>query len=148
MMRNFISHTPWLWLTSGIILCAAETLAPGISLLWIGLAAIATGVIAFSVELSAEGALIVFALLSIALALVGRKLYGPVGAGIVESMPGPRAASLIGREFILDQPISQGFGQIRVDDTVWRVRGADQPSGAKVRVKQVEDEILLVVEKA
>lgn len=139
---------PWLWLTSGVILCAAETLSPGIFLLWIGLAAIATGVITLIIELSPEVALIVFALLSVVFALVGRKIYGPVGKAIVESMPGHRAASLIGREFILDQPITQGFGQIRVDDTVWRVRGADQPRGVKVRVKQVEDEILLVVESA
>jgi membrane protein implicated in regulation of membrane protease activity len=147
-MVNLMSHTPWLWLTSGVLLCAAETLAPGVFLLWIGLAAIATGAMTFFTELSAEVALIVFAVLSIVFALVGRTIYGPVGKAVVESMPGPRALSLIGREFILDQPISQGFGQIHVDDTVWRVCGADQPRGVKVRVKRVEDETLLVVEKA
>jgi inner membrane protein len=145
-MLNWIAHTPWLWLTAGLILCAAEMLSPGISLLWIGLAAIATGIIALFVELSAAGALILCALLSIAFAVIGRKIYGPLGKSMVESMPAHRAASLIGREFILDQPITHGFGRIRVDDTVWRVRGADQPSGAKVRVKRVEDEVLLIVE--
>ncbi len=144
-MLNFVAHTPWLWLTTGLILCAAEMFVPGIFLLWFGLAAIATGAIELVVELSAAIALIIFALLSIAFALIGRKIYGPMGKSI-ESMPGHRAAALIGREFILDQPITQGFGRIRVDDTVWRVRGADQPSGAKVRVKQVEDEVLLIVE--
>jgi inner membrane protein len=145
-MLNLLAHSPWLWLTSGFILCAAEMLAPGALLLWIGLAAIATGAIELFVELNAAIALIIFALLSIAFAFIGRKIYGPMGKSIVESMPGHRAAALIGREFILDEPITHGFGRIRVDDTVWRVRGADQPSGAKVRVKQVEDEVLLIVE--
>jgi membrane protein implicated in regulation of membrane protease activity len=54
--------------------------------------------------------------------------------------------ALVGREFILDQPITQGFGRIRVNDTIWRVRGTDQPSGAKVRVRQVEDGVLLIVD--
>ena len=41
-----------------------------------------------------------------------------------------------------------GFGCIRVDDSVWRVTGEDMNAGAKVRVTGVEQGALLRVAKA
>jgi len=145
-VEPFAAHASWLWLAGGILLCAAETMVPGALLLWVGLAAIATGVATLLIDLSFPACLILFALLSIAFALVGRAIYGRNGRTIVEPLLDRHPEALVGREFILDQPITQGFGRIRVNDTIWRVRGPDQPSGAKVRVRQVEDGVLLIVD--
>ena len=41
MESSFSLYGPWTWATIGILLCAAETIAPGVFLLWLGLAAIA-----------------------------------------------------------------------------------------------------------
>jgi inner membrane protein len=38
-----------IWLVSGLVLCAAETMAPGAFLIWVGLAASIVGAIAYFV---------------------------------------------------------------------------------------------------
>jgi membrane protein implicated in regulation of membrane protease activity len=38
---------PWLWIIAGLILLGLELLAPGVLLIWFGLAALATGLFAF-----------------------------------------------------------------------------------------------------
>jgi inner membrane protein len=91
--------------------------------------------------------LLLFAILAVALVVVGRRVYG----SLERSAPPPslsRAHALIGKEFFLDQAIERGFGAIRVDDSIWRVAGVDTATGVKVRVVAVEDGSLLRVEKA
>ncbi len=38
-----------------------------------------------------------------------------------------RTEALIGRVFTLEKPIVDGIGTVRIDDTIWRVRGARPP---------------------
>lgn len=49
-----------------------------------------------------------------------------------------RAAQLIGRTAVLAEPIREGRGRIRLDDTVWRVSGPDLPAGSRVKVVSVQ----------
>ena len=48
-----------------------------------------------------------------------------------------RGEALVGREFILDQPILAGRGRIKLGDGSWIVTGPDMVAGAKVRVAAV-----------
>ena len=135
-----------LWLVVGLILCAAETLAPGTFLIFIGAAAAIVGAIAYFVALDLTTQLLLFGALVVALVMIGRDAYGSLYAG-----PGPlpqsRAHALIGSDFLLEQAIVHGYGRIRVGDSSWRVKGDDCPAGAKVRVVAVEDGSLLRVER-
>jgi inner membrane protein len=135
------------WLALGFVLCAAETLAPGAFLVWIGAAALLVGVAHFIWPMEITLQLFLFAGLVVALLAIGRRVYGSLDR---RSPPQPfsRAEELIGREFFLDQPIQRGYGSIRVGDSVWRVAGEDMSAGAKVRVTGVEDGSLLRVAKA
>jgi membrane protein implicated in regulation of membrane protease activity len=135
------------WLTLGLILCAAETLAPGAFLIWIGAAAVIVGAVDFFWPTEQTAQLFLFAGLVVVLLALGKRVYGSLDR---RSPPQPfsRAEALVGREFFLDQPIQRGFGVIRVDDSVWRVAGEDTSVGAKVRVTGVEDGSLLRVTKA
>lgn len=135
------------WLSLGLVLCAAETLAPGAFLIWIGAAAVILGAADFFWPMEITVQLFLFAALVVVLLVIGRRVYGSLDRG---SPPQPfsRAEGLIGREFFLDRPIERGFGAIRVDDSVWRVAGEDLGAGAKVRVIGVEDGSLLRVAKA
>jgi inner membrane protein len=135
------------WLVAGFVLCAAETLAPGAFLIWIGVAALIVGTVQFVWPLEFTAQLFLFAALAVALVVVGRRVYGSLDR---HSPPQPlsRAHGLIGKEFFLDQPIERGFGNIRVDDSVWRVTGEDMAVGEKVRVTGVEEGSLLRVAKA
>jgi inner membrane protein len=126
------------WLFAGLILCAAETLAPGAFLIWIGAAALAMGGVLMVVALGGTAQMLLFAALVVALVLVGRRVYGSLEKRSPPNPPG-RAEALVGQEFFLDSAITRGFGAIRVNDSIWRVSGDDLAAGAKVRVTGVAD---------
>jgi inner membrane protein len=133
------------WLVSGLVLCAAETMAPGAFLIWVGLAASIVGAIAYFVTVDFTSQLLLFGTLVVGLVLVGRRVYGPFDVS-----PGPlpqsRAHAMVGVDYFLDEAIVRGYGRIRVGDSSWRVTGPDCPVGAKVRVIAVEEGTLLRVE--
>jgi membrane protein implicated in regulation of membrane protease activity len=141
-----LSHAPWIWLAFGLMLCAAETFLPGVFLLWIGLAAISTGALSFLVPMSAATGLIVLAALALVFTWIGRRVYGGLERTGKTPFLNRRAEALIGRQFVLDQAIINGSGRIRVEDSIWRVTGADQPAGTRVIVRGVENGVLLMVE--
>ncbi|MGA2044049.1 MAG: NfeD family protein [Roseiarcus sp.] len=135
------------WLVVGLVLCGAETLAPGAFVIFVGAAALILGVVEFLWPLPPAAQLLLFAALVVALVASGRRLYGSFERRAPASAPG-RAEGLVGKEFFLDQPIEHGFGNIRVADSVWRVTGEDMGAGVKVRVTGVEEGALLRVAKA
>ena len=49
-----------------------------------------------------------------------------------------RTEALVGRVFTLEKPIVDGIGTVRIDDTIWRVRGPDCPAGSRVKVTQAD----------
>jgi hypothetical protein len=55
-----------------------------------------------------------------------------------------RGEQYIGRTFTLEEPISNRTGVIRVDDSTWRITGADLPTGTTVTVVGVDGVILKV----
>ncbi len=134
------------WLIAGLVLCAVETLVPGAFFIWFGAAAAIVGALDYVLPMSLETQLLLFGVLVAALVLIGRRVYGSLGAG-----PGPlplsRAHAMIGEDYFLDEPIVRGFGRMRVGDSSWRVAGDDCPAGAKVRVTAIEDGSLLRVER-
>ncbi|MCB1545828.1 MAG: NfeD family protein [Rhodoblastus sp.] len=129
-------YAPFAWMVLGLALCGAEIFIPGAFLLWIGLAAVALGLVELLVAVPFEWSLLIFAALAVAFSLVGRKVYGGLTTSTNTGL-NSRAAALVGREFTLVEPIVSGEGKAKVLDTVWRVTGADAPAGARVRVTGV-----------
>ena len=145
---GLFSHVDYfIWLGGGFVLCVAETIAPGAFLIWIGAAALAVGAVDFFWPMELTVQLLLFAALAVGLVVVGRRVYGSLERAAPPEFLS-RAHALIGKEFFLERAIDQGYGAIRVDDSVWRVAGADLAAGARVRVVAVEDGSLLRVEKA
>ncbi len=143
----FTIHPYVVWLVAGLALCAAETFVPGAFLIWIGLAAVALGVVKFFVAIELTPALLLFAALVVVFVFIGRRVYGSLDSGAPQ-LPLSRAHALIGKEFYLDEAIERGYGRMRVGDSLWRVAGDDLPKGAKVRVVAVEDGAEVKVVKA
>ena len=129
---------PWSWWIVGFILLAAELVAPGVFLVWIGAAALVIGVASLALWETAFWAwqlqLVLFAALSVVFALQGRKYFGKDNAVSDEPFLNQREASLIGRTATLNEPIAEGRGRIRLDDTWWPVNGPDMPAGTRVRI--------------
>jgi membrane protein implicated in regulation of membrane protease activity len=144
LVDEFLSFGPWGWFIAGLLLMGLEILAPGAFMLWLGLAAVATGLVVSAVPLSWQAAVIVFAGLALVSVLIGRRLLGNRAAQKGETALNDRVARLIGRTFVLDQPIEQGRGRVKVDDTIWRIEGPDLPPGATVRVTGADGTLLKV----
>ena len=136
---------PWSWIILGLVLMGLELVAPGAFLLWLGLAAMLTGIIDWAFGLSWQAAALVFAALSVFAVLIGRAVTRD-RADEDASRPAlnRRGQSLVGHVFTLDSPIAGGSGRLRVDDSSWRIVGPDAPAGATVRVVRVEGATLVV----
>ncbi len=136
----------WTWIIGGLALIGMEVLAPGAFLLWLGIAALATGLVAFTVAMSLEASALVFAAFAVLAVLIGRRMMRQEPRNTGESALNDRGAQLVGRTFVLDAPITEGRGRVRVDDTMWRIEGPDLPAGAEIRVTGVEGTLLSVIE--
>jgi membrane protein implicated in regulation of membrane protease activity len=112
-------------------------IVPGFFLVWIGLAALAVGALSLLFWDSAfwvwELQAILFAVLAVAATLIGRRLTLRADK-TDEPFLNQRGASLVGRTATLAEPIREGRGRIRLDDTFWQVMGPDLPAGTQVRV--------------
>ncbi len=129
---------PWSWWVIGLVLLILELLVPGVFLMWVGIAAIATGAISLAVWQQGfwmwEVQLLVFAALSLASVLIGRKVMSRSNDQTDEPNLNQRTQGLVGRTAVLTEAIAEGHGRIKLDDTVWVVSGPDLPAGSRVRV--------------
>ncbi|SMF05541.1 hypothetical protein SAMN02982989_4771 [Xaviernesmea oryzae] len=129
---------PWSWWILGLVLLAAELAAPGVFLIWIGAAAIVVGALSLMFWdtgfWSWQIQFLVFAVLAIAFALAGRRFYASRKETSDEPLLNRRGESLVGRTATLNEPITEGRGRIRLDDTWWSVMGPDLPAGTRVKV--------------
>lgn len=141
----FVGQGAWAWIILGVVLIGVELVAPGSFFLWLGLAAIATGLLDALLGLSWQTAALLFALLSVGAVVLGRYVTRSKTQPDTDAAPlNQRGQSLVGRVFTLETPIKDGEGRIRVGDSSWRVTGADRFAGAKVRVVRVEGATLVV----
>ena len=134
----------WLWLIGGILLLAAEIIAPGFFLVFVGAAALATGLFVILFDLGLAPSLALFAIYTALAVYVGRKVYAnrPVAASVPNL--NDRSAQLIGRSVEVVSPVTEHGGRVRVGDSEWTARGGPAEPGSRVRVTAVEGNSLLV----
>ena len=136
--RIFTELGPWNWMVLGFVLLALEILVPGVFLLWIGIAAILTGALTLQLwDVAWWGwqiQFLVFAALSLACAYLVHRINRARETDSDQPLLNQRGAQLVGRTAVLEEPIREGFGRIRIDDTLWRVTGPDALPGTRVRV--------------
>lgn len=128
----------WLWFVLAALFLVLELLAPGVFMLWLGLAAILIGIVSLSMELSWQMQLISFAILAVACIPAWRYFARKVERPVDRPYLNRRTEGFVGRIFTLDKPIIDGVGTVRIGDTIWRVRGPDLPAGSRVRIAQAD----------
>ena len=135
----------WAWWLLGLILLAADVLLPGFFLLWFGIAAILIGISALLFDWPWQMQVLGFVVLSVITALLGRRFFA-IGQDIETADPhlNLRASRLEGQTFVLSEPIVEGRGRLKIDDSVWQVRGPDAPAGARVVVTGADGAVLNV----
>ena len=140
----------WYWWVAAAALIAMEVFAPGTLLLWLGIAAAVTGLIAMLLpDLALEFQVLVFAVLSVLAAIAGRQVVRNRQRTASEDPAlNRRSDRLAGQVVTLDEPIVNGTGgRARIGDSQWSVRGPDLGVGARVKVVGIEGNHL-VVERA
>ena len=123
------------WACLALLLIAAEVLAPGVFLLWLGVAAAAV----FAIVLLVPGVpplvqAIAFVLLSFGLIAVYRHFFRHSDKQSDQPLLNRKAEQLIGKVLPLHQAIVNGQGRVKLGDALWTVEGPDLPQGAQVRV--------------
>jgi len=144
-MTELTSITVWGWFVLAAVLMGLEVLLPGAFMVWLGLAAAATGIVSYVMPLDWPIALLLFAILGVAFAWAGRHFAARADAAD-KNQPflNRRADALVGQTFTLSTPIVNGEGRIRIGDTVWQVRGPDLDAGASVTVIRIDGGRLVV----
>ncbi len=135
----------WHWMALGVVLAAVETLVPGAFFLWLGIAAIVTGLLKLIFPaMGWEGQLIVFAICAVVSTILWLVWWR--GRPIETDKPtlNLRGEQLVGRVVTLDEPMVNGEGFARIGDSLWKIRGPDFVRGAKVKVVDVDGTVLLV----
>lgn len=135
----------WSWWVLGFGLLILEMLLPtGFILLWVGAAAVAVGALAWlAPSLNGEAGLVLWAVLS-GVALIAWRRFKPVATDNDKPTLNRRGHSYVGRNFTLQEPVVNGVGKLRVDDSQWRITGPDVPAGTQVRVIEVDGTTLKV----
>ncbi len=135
----------WHWWIAAIVLIVVEVFAPGTVALWMGVSAAVVGLLLLAIpDLTWQTQFLVFAILSVA-TVIGWRTY-QLRYPTVSDQPtlNRRGEQYVGRVFTLDEAIVNGTGKIHVDDTMWKVEGADLAEGTQVRVTGVESTVLTV----
>jgi membrane protein implicated in regulation of membrane protease activity len=149
MTDMFATLGSWNWLIFGVLLMALELLAPGIFLVWLGLAALLVGLMSVAIAPSWQTQILMFALFAAAAVPLWRRIARTTPmADPSNRFLNRRADALVGRVLTLETPIIDGFGTVRVDDTVWRVAGPDAPAGSRVMIVQADGASLTVAATA
>jgi membrane protein implicated in regulation of membrane protease activity len=137
--------TYWHWWALGLALVVVEMVAPGVFFLWLGIAAGLVGFMLLAApDLSWQTQVLSFAVLSVVSVAAGRWILKRHPIHSDEPRLNRRGEQYVGRVFTLEQPIVNGQGKIRVDDSTWKVEGADCASGTRVRVVGVDGVVLRI----
>lgn len=134
----------WVWLTLGLVLAGLEMLVPGVYLIWLALAAIATGVLTLALDLSLPVQVVDFVCLSLIIAFSAKRFLRDKPIESSDPLMNRRGARLVGETALVVQAIEHGSGRVKLGDSEWIARGPSVAAGERVRVSGSEGAILLV----
>lgn len=144
MTSMFVTLGTWNWLILGLVLIGVEVLAPGVFMLWLGLAALLVGLLSFVIDMHWQMQVLLFAIFAAAAVPIWRSLARRGKGETSNPFLNRRNNALVGRVFTLEKPIQDGSGTVRIDDTIWRVNGPDAPAGSRIRVVKADGATLTV----
>ncbi len=134
------------WAVVTLLLFAAEAMAPGAFMLWLGIASVVVflGVLLVPVEIPILVQVAAFIVLSFVSIQVYRKWFRKFEPQSDRPHLNQRANSLVGHVTPLEQAIVNGHGRVQIADAYWEVQGPDLAAGTPVRVVAVDGMTLKV----
>jgi membrane protein implicated in regulation of membrane protease activity len=143
-MDWFSGNEHWVWLTLGLVLAGLEMLVPGVYLIWLAVAAIITGVLTYTLELSMPAQVIDFVFLSLIIAFSAKRFLRDKPIESSDPLMNRRGARMVGETALVVQAIEHGSGRVKLGDSEWIARGPNVAAGERVRISGSEGAILLV----
>lgn len=134
----------WVWLIAAAILGIAELVVPGVYLIWIGLAALITGIATLLLPLPIALQFMLFAVMALGAVYAGRRYLAQNPIISDDPQLNDRNARLVGAIVTAVEPIDSTQGRVKVGDSVWSARGADAAVGDRLRVTGNAGGVLLV----
>ena len=134
----------WLWAIGGLLLLIAEVIAPGFFLVFLGAAAIATGLFTLLFGLALAPQLVLFVLYTALAVMIGKRWYAEPSEGDGRHAINEPAKRLIGRTVTAVTDIDDHAGRVRVGDGEWNARGGPASAGDRLTVTGVEGNCLMV----
>ena len=122
------------WAGLALLLMAAETLAPGVFMLWLGFAAAAVFALLLVVPLPPVWQAVAFIVLAFVSIGVYVKFFRDKEGESDQPLLNRRGEQLVGQVFVLEQAIVDGRGRLKIGDAFWVAEGPELPQGARVRV--------------
>jgi membrane protein implicated in regulation of membrane protease activity len=129
---------PWTWWIIAAVMLLLELAIPGVFFMWLAGAAAVLGIFTFLFPLAWQYEIAIFAILAVIFLLVLRPRF----KGRLEKSDRPnlgqRMYDYVGRRYVLEEPIVDGRGRIRIEDTTWEILGPDRAKGEWITVTGVE----------
>ena len=148
MLWHWLQHLgPAEWAIIGMVLVLLELATTTAYLLWVGLAALVLAALLLLAPLPAAAQYLLFAGLSVAITLIGRRYYNPRQVKSDEPELNQLSQRHVGQRYPLDEDAVAGRGVVKVGDSRWQVtlEGCDSlPKGTLVEVVAQHDTRLLV----
>jgi inner membrane protein len=135
----------WYWLIAAVVMIIIEMVLPAAYFLWMGISAFVVGLLIYVIpNMPVLIQVVIFGVLSI-VSLVLYKRHKKTNPNESDQPNlNRRGEQYVGRSFTLEEAIVNGVGKVKVDDSIWKVKGDDMPAGMKVRVMSVDGTIFNV----
>ena len=133
----------WLWAIGGVLLLIAEVIAPGFFLLFVGAAAVLTGLFTLLFDLSLAPQLVLFALYSALAVMLGKRFYAQPDTPDQQMLNDP-SQRLVGKSVVVTDPVDEHGGRVKVGDSEWSARGGPAAPGERVTITGVDGNCLTV----
>ena len=134
----------WVWAIAGVLLLIAEIIAPGFFLVFVGAAAIATGLFTLLFGLGTAPQLALFAIYAVLAVMIGKRWYGEPDGGDQHHTINEPAKRLVGKTVTAVTEVDDHGGRVRVGDGEWNARGGPAAPGERLTVTGIEGNCLIV----
>jgi inner membrane protein len=134
------------WACVALLLIAAETMAPGLFLLWLGLAAAVVCALVWILPgLTVLVQVVLFVIFSFVSIAVYVKFFREKESASDQPLLNRRGEQLVDKVFNLETAIINGQGRVKIGDAFWAVQGPDLPVNTAVRIIAVDSMTLRVI---
>jgi len=138
------AYGAWAWVVGGLVLLALELALPGGVFIWLGSAAVVTGLVSLVYPMDWAIEFAFFAVLALVAIFAWLRFFRPRIRATDNPFLNQRASRFVGQEMVLEEPIVAGFGRVALGDTVWRISGPDLAAGSRIRIVGADGAVLKV----